>query len=41
MNMDLAVIGYIENIVDKQSDEDWSSIKSRIRLNNDPEFLIS
>lgn len=35
MNINLSAIGYVENIVDKQCDENWGSIKSRIRLNND------
>ena len=35
MKLDISVIGYVENNVDKQSDENWGSIRSRIRLNND------
>lgn len=35
MKFNISEIGYVENNVNKQSDENWGNIKSIIRLNND------
>jgi tRNA-Thr(GGU) m(6)t(6)A37 methyltransferase TsaA len=35
LNYELNDIGYVENCVNEQSDENWGNIKSTIRLNHD------